>query len=262
MNFKAKAFGFLQALGLVKGVRDDLDARQMAWQEAERLRAIILEELKDQAPATTTFGTWPKLKPLTKTEREIEGYGGTKMLIRSGDLFNAVSTIQTSKGAWVGVKKKSKRARKRGVRRASAKKVSKGGKRDTRRVPRQDTELSEEERKKKKKAAERRKLARKLKKEAGLLVKAKPGENLANIASVHEFGYGPIAIKMTPAMRRFLFGVLFKKAGVGSAESGGKSGFVTYSIPARPFLRPAAEHWENTLEESVKIQIRTLLKRR
>jgi len=68
--------------------------------------------------------------------------------------------------------------------------------------------------------------------------------DLVDVAQIQEFGAGPYAIRITPAMRRFL-GMLFREAGTtGSRGSGGGSaGVVVIQIPARPFLRPAfAKH--------------------
>lgn len=57
----------------------------------------------------------------------------------------------------------------------------------------------------------------------------------AAIGRIHEEGVGPILIKITPKMRRYLFGVLFK----GRPRSGGTStGVLSITIPARPFVRP------------------------
>lgn len=66
----------------------------------------------------------------------------------------------------------------------------------------------------------------------------KDGQSLVNIASVHEYGMGPIIVRITPAMRRYL-AVLYRKAGMelGGGGSGG-TGVVVLRIPPRPFIGP------------------------
>ncbi len=63
------------------------------------------------------------------------------------------------------------------------------------------------------------------------------GRSLAKVADAQEHGAGPIAIPMTPAMRRFL-GVLRERGGGGGSGGGG---VVVVSLPPRPFLKPSFE---------------------
>lgn len=63
------------------------------------------------------------------------------------------------------------------------------------------------------------------------------GKALVDVAQIQEFGFGPIVIPMTPAMRRFLFALL-RRADLEPSGGSGK-GIVIINIPARPFLRPA-----------------------
>lgn len=67
--------------------------------------------------------------------------------------------------------------------------------------------------------------------------RAQGGKALVDVAKVQEFGFGPIVIPMTPAMRRFLF-MLLRRADLEPSGGSGK-GIVIINIPARPFLRPA-----------------------
>ena len=64
------------------------------------------------------------------------------------------------------------------------------------------------------------------------------GGQVVRLAETHEFGK-TIVQEMTPKMRKFLFGVLFRdsprKAGKGTR------GLLVIHIPARPFIRPAFE---------------------
>ncbi len=71
------------------------------------------------------------------------------------------------------------------------------------------------------------------------------GKDLIDIAKENEFGFGPIVIRITERMRRFL-AVLLREAGgrrEGAEGAGSGSGVVIVHIPARPFLRPAFETW-------------------
>jgi len=145
--------------------------------EAEGLRAEIVDGLTNQAP-----GGHP-IEPLAATTlaaRRLEGFDGTKALIRRADLRNAITVTVRGLRAFVGVPRKTVH-----------------------------------------------------------------GKDLADIAQMNEFGFGPIVIAMTDGMRRFLFALL-REAGsdVGTGHGGGGgTGMVIVHIPARPFLRPAFELW-------------------
>jgi hypothetical protein len=71
------------------------------------------------------------------------------------------------------------------------------------------------------------------------------GQLLANVAELNEFGSRPIAIRITPRMRRFLMALRAANggggSGGGSGGGGGGPGVVIVQIPARPFIRPAVE---------------------
>lgn len=70
------------------------------------------------------------------------------------------------------------------------------------------------------------------------------GRSLANIFRVHEFGAGPIAIKITPKMRRFLHAMLSKTRatrGVGGGTGG--TGVIIVSVPARPTFTPVFDKY-------------------
>jgi len=68
------------------------------------------------------------------------------------------------------------------------------------------------------------------------------GSPLANVAELNEFGSRPIAIRITPKMRRFL-AMLGHMTGHEPSEDGGGTGIVVVQIPARPFMRPVAEKY-------------------
>lgn len=69
--------------------------------------------------------------------------------------------------------------------------------------------------------------------------KAKNGKDMVDIAAIHEFGAGPIVIKVTPKMRRFLMAA-FRKAGLAGPYGRG-SGVMVLKIPKRPFIGPVFE---------------------
>jgi hypothetical protein len=76
--------------------------------------------------------------------------------------------------------------------------------------------------------------------------KRKDGKGMVNIAKIHEFGAGPIVIKMTPKMIMYLrYLSKFLPPGMRKdyrkARKGGKrsSGVIIINIPARPFFGPA-----------------------
>lgn len=76
--------------------------------------------------------------------------------------------------------------------------------------------------------------------------RARGGKSLVNIARIHEFGAGPIIIRITPKMRRFLAAAgVFDGDGSssGSGSSGGGVGVIVVRIPARPFLGPVRDRW-------------------
>jgi hypothetical protein len=78
------------------------------------------------------------------------------------------------------------------------------------------------------------------------------GKSLVDIAKMNEFGFGPIVIAVTEAMRRFLF-ALFREldgdAGGGREGTGSGGGVVVIHIPPRPFLRPAFDKWRRGVRE-------------
>lgn len=70
------------------------------------------------------------------------------------------------------------------------------------------------------------------------------GKSLADIAAAHEFGVGPIVIKMTDKMRRFLMAAFRQRGatrGVGVGE--GSPGTVVIRIPPRPMFGPVFDKY-------------------
>lgn len=70
--------------------------------------------------------------------------------------------------------------------------------------------------------------------------RGKDGRSLIRLGQIHEFGTRPVAIRMTPAMQRFLAATLrgSRHASTGNASG---TGIVIVQIPARPFLTPVME---------------------
>ena len=74
--------------------------------------------------------------------------------------------------------------------------------------------------------------------------RAKNGKPLVNIAELHEFGSRPIAIRITPKMRRYLAAIAAKSGKGGDAKPPGTgTGIAIVQIPARPYLRPTFDKY-------------------
>lgn len=69
-------------------------------QEAQLLRKQIVEGITSQAPAGTPF---QPLAPTTLAARRLQGFGGTKALLRRGDLRNSITAVVEGDEAFVGV---------------------------------------------------------------------------------------------------------------------------------------------------------------
>jgi hypothetical protein len=69
-------------------------------QEAHLLRKEIVQGLTRQAPGGQAF---KPLSPLTIASRKLAGFGGTKALLRRGDLRNSISVIVKAHEAFVGI---------------------------------------------------------------------------------------------------------------------------------------------------------------
>lgn len=65
------------------------------------------------------------------------------------------------------------------------------------------------------------------------------GRSLAQVARVQEDGAGPIVVRITPAMRRFLAALRKRARQEPSSSASRSSGVVVVTIPPRPFLTPA-----------------------
>jgi len=170
-------------------------------QEAQFFRKKVVEGFREQAPGGQKF------KPLSEATlaiRRFTGFGGTKALIKKGDLRNSVKVAKkmtaTGAEAFVGVLRSAR---------------------------------------------------------------SKDGKDLHNIAAIHEFGFGPIIIEVTPAMRRFLmaaFRAELKGFGSGPSSKGTmKNGILVIFIPPRPFIRPVAERYFDNAEAGARFAMRVAL---
>jgi hypothetical protein len=77
---------------------------QALRQEAQLLRAQVVQGLTSQAPGGKG------LEPLSRNTlaaRRLQGFGGTKALIRRGDLRGAIAAVVRNGRAWVGVPRKA-----------------------------------------------------------------------------------------------------------------------------------------------------------
>lgn len=81
----------------------------------------------------------------------------------------------------------------------------------------------------------------------------KASRSLINVAHIMENG-ATIVMRMTPAMRRFLFGVLFK----GQPKTGKQpvhKGLLIIKIPARPFVSPVFEKYGPTSAKRIQARL-------
>jgi len=69
-------------------------------QEAQYFRTKIVEGLRSGAPGGQAL---QPLAPTTLAIRKLRGFGGTKPLIRQGDLRNSIAVVKESGGVFVGV---------------------------------------------------------------------------------------------------------------------------------------------------------------
>ena len=86
------------------------------------------------------------------------------------------------------------------------------------------------------------------------------GKSLADIAAGHEFGIGPIVIKMTDKMRRFLMAAFRQRKatrGVGIGE--GSPSTIVIRVKARPFLRPVFDKYAKRTEMIPRVMNRVVL---
>ncbi len=95
--------------------------------------------------------------------------------------------------------------------------------------------------------------------------KGKAGQDLVNVAAVHEFGSGPIVIEVSDAMRKFLMKVFTEELGEqeagGEGTSGGgfTTGIIVTQIPARPFMQPVIDKWFGSVESRLRFQTRVAI---
>lgn len=74
-------------------------------QEAQFFRTKIIEGLRTGAPGGQAL---QPLAPTTLAIRKLRGFGGTKPLIRHGDLRNSIAVVKEGDGVFVGVLRSAK----------------------------------------------------------------------------------------------------------------------------------------------------------
>jgi hypothetical protein len=73
--------------------------------------------------------------------------------------------------------------------------------------------------------------------------KGRGGQKLVDVATVHEYGSRPIAVKLTPKARAFLHAA-FRNAGLDSpARDKPSTGIAIIKVPARPFFGPVFDKY-------------------
>lgn len=232
------------------------------YQEAQDLRKRMVRQFREQKPASGP--PWAPLSPNTLKSRKAQGFGGKKILIRTGDLRNSIRIEKPGKGVvFVGVNR-------------TAGYVKQGHKSQQKKASKQ---------------------------QAMSFRAIKPGKGmtkrmqLVNLGLVHEFG-ATVKITVTRAMQRYVFGVLGLGGGIGGAGSkgpggrdssgrftkgkrkkgrggfavpsksrrGGAGGFrvgakITIKIPARPFVAPAVNAMTiQEYEMAIAVKVAILLK--
>ena len=78
------------------------------------------------------------------------------------------------------------------------------------------------------------------------------GEDLVNVALIHEHGVGPYQIPVTEGVRRFFWMLHKLSGGAISPISSNKSTIMHPGIPARPFMRPTMESIHRELNAELK----------
>ena len=74
--------------------------RRALLQEAHALRGVIVDGIVAQAPGGAPF---QPLAALSIVARKLGGFGGTKALIRRGDLLGAIAVVATDDHIFIGV---------------------------------------------------------------------------------------------------------------------------------------------------------------
>ena len=89
--------------------------------------------------------------------------------------------------------------------------------------------------------------------------RSKDGHDLVDVARIHEYGAGPMTVKLTPAMRR-LFGMVARHSGHNQNALHSRKGTVVITIPARPFVRPAFKVWSAQAQASFTARMTDILR--
>ena len=195
MTFEVKKTGeWRRAIKILESMPSRLPQAidQAVAQEAERLANIMVRRI-DGAEGMAAHS------PLTLAVRKAQGFGGTKILIRSATLRGSIKVVPFAGGYFVGVKRGARGSTGRGK------------------------------------------------------------KSIINIAKIHEEG-ASWTQEMTAKQRRFLFWVL-KEAGNRPKRSstGGGSGVMEMRIPARPFIGPSIEEFDEDFERNLEDRIAKLL---
>ena len=212
--------------------------KKAIMQEAQDLRKRIVLQFRSGHPIG---GSWKPLSSWTLASRKAQGFGGTKILVRTGDLRNSINVQTSGDTIFVGVSRTAQ---------------SKSGKKKT-----QATNKAAEKPhgRTRNDGGKDRRFKKKPEKSAG-----GGGKQLAlvNLGEIHEFG-AEAKVTVTRKMQRYVLGVLGKKHGGGGGGGGGgkfKIGAViTIKIPARPFIAPAVEGYD--FERAIAVKVAVILEK-
>ena len=90
--------------------------------------------------------------------------------------------------------------------------------------------------------------------------RGKEGQDLVNIAEVHEFGTDPYQILVTPAMRRWWMAMFLQK--LFNAPLPKWIAVINHpGVPERPFLRPSYKLWSKMAEHSFQANVEKRIKK-
>jgi hypothetical protein len=99
----AAARRLLEALG----TRAAAAMHRAVLQEAHAIRGQIVQGLVAQAPAGAPF---KPLAALTVAARQLAGFGGTKALLRRGDLLGSITVVTSGGDVFIGVARTARAA--------------------------------------------------------------------------------------------------------------------------------------------------------
>lgn len=228
-----------EAIRTFDGIESKVAAavKKAIMQEAQDLRKRIVMQFRQGAPIG---GSWKPLSSWTLASRRAQGFGGTKILVRTADLRNSINVQVSGDSIFVGVSRTAQSKSAKTKTQAQSKAAAKPPHGRTRNDGGKD-----------------RRFKQKPEEKGGAAGKQMA---LVNLGMIHEFG-AEAKITVTRKMQRYVLGVLGKKHG-GGGGGGGSGKFrvgatITIKIPARPFIAPAVEGFD--FERAIAVKVAVIL---